>query len=153
MKIFLIAFLFSPIFLPAQKAQYLSFELGGSGGLASINYEKVFSQKENIALYYRTGFSFAPVDQNNGTAFIFPLMLHTKIGKDQHFLDLGLGQSISITSEGNFFIRMPTSLGYRFEPTGKKIYWRFSYTPIVSYLLDFQWEHWGGITFGHKFGI
>ncbi|MEN0046206.1 MAG: hypothetical protein AAF806_04000, partial [Bacteroidota bacterium] len=111
MRIYLTAFLFLPIFLNAQQSRYLSFELAGSGGLASINYEKIFSQKGNADFYYRLGFSLAPVDRNNGTAFIFPLMLHTKIGQGKHLLDLGAGQSISITSKGSFFIRMPMSLG------------------------------------------
>ncbi|MEL6718892.1 MAG: hypothetical protein AAFP82_09275 [Bacteroidota bacterium] len=152
MRTYLLTLLVLPFFSNAQKERYLSFELAGSGGLASINYEKELLQKEKARLYYRLGFSFAPVDRNNGAAFVFPLMLHTKIGQGKHLLDLGLGQTISITSRGNFFFKIPASLGYRIEPPDKKQFWRFSYTPIISYLFNYQWEHWGGITFGYKIG-
>jgi len=152
MRIYLIILLFLPAFLNGQKDHYLSFELAGSGGFASINYEKAFLQKEKTDFYYRLGFSFTPIDRNNGTAFIFPLMLHTTLGQGDHLLDLGIGQTITLTTKGSFFIRMPLSLGYRLAPTNKKHFWRFSYTPIISYLLDRQWEHWGGITFGYQIG-
>ena len=125
-------------------------ELGGSGGLASINYERAFYTSSFTELDFRAGFSFAPIDRNNGTALIFPLMVHALLGEGQHKLDIAAGQTFSITTAGNFFIRMPLGLGYRYQPSEKPFYFRASYTPIVSYLLDLQWEHWAGITFGYQ---
>ena len=147
----------------AQKERSLSFELAGSGGFGSINFEKnIYLKSENepivdelmspkkigFRLDMRYGFSFTPVDKNNGVVLIFPIMLHAIKSKGNHGLDLGLGQSISITTRGRFFIMMPASIGYRFQPLDKKYYLRFSYTPIISYLVDFQYQQWGGITFG-----
>lgn len=135
-----------------QGARYLALELGGSGGLASLNYEQSFFQKNIHRLHFRAGFSMAPVDRNNGTALVFPVMVHWLAGRGRHHLDTGAGQSFSITTKGSFFLRTPLCLGYRIEPPDKRFYVRFAYTPIVSYLLDFQWEHWAGIALGYRFG-
>jgi hypothetical protein len=134
----------------AQKPKYLSLEALGSGGLASLNYEQGIIDKDIFDMHFRTGLSFAPIDKNNGTAIIFPLMVHGLLGSGNHKLDLGLGQALTVTTRGSFFLRMPASVGYRFEPIDKRYYLRASYTPIVSYLFNFQWEHWGGLTFGYR---
>ncbi len=134
--------------LIGQQARFLSFELAGSGGIASFNYEKYFHSSKYNSVYYRIGFSLAPIDRNNGTALVFPLMVHTNIGLKAHKLDLGIGQTVSITTKGHIFFMLPLSMGYRFQPDNKRHYWRIAYTPIVSYLIDFQWQHWAGITYG-----
>lgn len=154
-----------PLAVSAQKNQYLSFELAGSGGLFSLNYERTlfgFEKLEPVAdeltvpkkiglkLNLRTGLSFTPISKNNGIVLVFRVMMHFTTYKGNHGFDLGLGQSLSISTKGSFFIRMPLSLGYRLEPQDKKFYWRFAYTPIMSYLFGFQYEHWGGITLGYK---
>jgi hypothetical protein len=127
----------------------LYFELAGSGGFASFNYEWNFKTKNRYRWMLRTGISGTFVDKNNGAAIIFPVMVHGVYGKI-HGLDVGVGQSLSLTTKGSFFVRAPISLGYRFEPRGKRIFYRVSYTPIVSYLPDFQWEHWAGASIGFK---
>lgn len=145
--ILLVGILLSQVLI-GQNSKYLSFELAGSGGIASFNYESSFHSRKSNTLYYRLGFSLAPIDRNNGTALVFPLMLHTNIGQNAHKLDLGIGQTVSITTKGHIFFLMPVSMGYRFQPENKRHYWRIAYTPIVSYLIDFQWQHWAGITYG-----
>ncbi len=133
-----------------KKNRYFSFELAGSGGLASVNFEKTILDKEKLDLNFRAGFSLFPVDPNNGTVLVFPIMFHAIYGQSAHKVDFGLGQSFSITTKGQSFILMPLSLGYRFEPIDKRYYLRASYTPLFSYVIDRQWQHWGGITFGYK---
>lgn len=140
-------------FVPHKKRKLrrrsLYFELGGSGGFGSINYEWNFHSSERIRWMLRTGLSGTYIDKNNGAGIIFPVMVHGVYG-NTHGLDVGIGQAFTITTRGSFFLRAPVSVGYRFEPKEKRMFYRFSYTPIVSYLLDFQWEHWGGITIGYK---
>lgn len=134
-----------------QNDKYLTFELGGSGGLGSFNYESVFGQNEKIRYSFRTGFSFMPIDKNNGVALIFPQMLHGILGKKSHQMDFGIGLSPSFTTNfGGAYVRMPLSFSYRFEPEGKNHYWRIGYTPLISFLFDFQWEHWAGVTYAYK---
>ena len=148
----LILFLFTTLgfYCFSQNEQFVSLELAGSGGFGSINYEKTFLKKEKFSANWRAGFSLTPLDKNNGTVLIFPLMAHGIIGKKAHKLDLGIGQSVSITTKGSPFVLMPLSAGYRYQNPNKKHYLRFSYTPIASYLLNFQWQHWAGFTYGLK---
>lgn len=127
----------------------LYFELGGSGGFGSFNFEWIFKEKKDFRWMLRTGISGTYVDKNNGAVLIFPVMVHGVYGQ-KHGLDIGIGQSFSITTRGNFFLRAPLSIGYRLEPESSRFFYRFSYTPIISYLVDQQWEHWGGISIGYK---
>ena len=130
-----------------RKSLYL--ELGGSGGFGSFNFEWNFKSTDNFRWMFRTGISATYIDKNNGLGFIFPVMVHSIYGKN-HGLDLGIGQALTITTRGGIFLRTPLSIGYRLEPKDKRMFYRFSYTPIVSYLVDFQWEHWAGISIGYK---
>lgn len=135
----------------AQNEKYLAFDIGGSGGLGSFNYESVFSDKEKIRFSFKTGFSFMPIDKNNGAAMIFPQMLHGILGEKSHQMDLGIGFSPSFTTTlGGAYVRMPLSFSYRFEPNDKNYYWKIAYTPLISLLFDFQWEHWAGVTYAYK---
>jgi len=147
--LFLLSIFFSCT-LCGQRERYVSFELGGSGGIASLNYEKTFVNREVCKFSWRLGFSVAPIDRTNGTVLIFPLMVHGIVGKSNHKLDLGIGQSLSITTRGQPFVLMPAVVGYRFQPEDKRCYWRIAYTPLISYLLNFQVQHWAGLTFGYK---
>lgn len=127
------------------------FELAGSGGLASFNYEKSFYKKANTEFTWRAGLSLAPIDRNNGTGLVFPLMVHSISGKGSHKLELGLGQGITITTKGSFFILTTASIGYRYQPESKKCFYRVTYTPLISYLVDFQVQQWFGLSIGYTF--
>ena len=128
----------------------LSFEVGGVGGFGSISYSKAFKSWEKLGLEYRVGLSFVPIDRNNGDGIIIPGLVHATYGNEKHMADVGIGQALTITTKGSAFLRMPTSFGYRLQTDGHMFY-RFAYTPIVSYIYNFQWEHWGGITIGYNF--
>lgn len=136
--------------LHAQKMKHLSLEIGGVGGVASLSFERELLQKEAFRLDLRLGFSLLPIDANNGVSLIFPVMAHGVLGKSRHQLDLGIGQAFTLTTKGNFFVLMPLSFGYRFSPGEGKIYLRPAYTPLVSYLLDLQIQHWAGLTVGFR---
>ncbi|MDX1350631.1 MAG: hypothetical protein R3279_10310 [Putridiphycobacter sp.] len=134
----------------AQQGKYISVELAGSGGFGSFNYEHPILCKQTVTLNMRYGFSMAPIDKQNGTNLIFPILLHGLIGRRAHQLDLAIGQAISITTKGSFFLSAPLACGYRYQPANKRFFIRLSYTPILSYLIDVQWQHWAGITYGFK---
>jgi len=133
------------------KKESFFIELGGSGGLGSINYEKDLVVKSNIIYNYRVGFFFLPIDRNNGNALIFPLMFNGRMGKTAHKLELGIGQGITITTHGSFFALGLAAIGYRFEPADKKMFFKVAYTPLISYIVDRQIQHWGGIGIGYNF--
>ena len=132
-----------------RKSVYL--EIAGSGGLGSINYEKLFYKKRITEFTWRAGFSLAPVDRNNGTGIVFPLMINSIIGKSSHKLELGLGQGFTITTKGSFFALTTASVGYRYQPETKNWFYRVTYTPLISYLVDYQMQQWGGISIGYTF--
>lgn len=133
------------------KQRTLFFELAGSGGLGSINYESIFFQSDFVGVSFRSGLSFAPIDRNNGTGLVFPLMVNAIIGENNHRLEAGVGQGITITTRGSFFILTTMAVGYRFQRPESPWFYRISYTPLLSYLLDIQYQHWGGISIGYTF--
>lgn len=127
------------------------FELAGSGGLGSFNYEKFFYSNKSTSYNWRAGVSVAPIDKNNGVGIVFPVMINAVTGKNANKLELGLGQGITITTKGNFFTLTTANIGYRRQPADKNWFYRINYTPLISYLVDFQWQHWGGISIGYSF--
>lgn len=150
-RLFVFLLLLAPAALRAQPAeQALYLELGGSGGLGSVNYERVFREGRTVAWAWRAGFSLAPIDRNNGTALVFPVMAHALVGRSAHRLDIGLGQGLTVTTRGSAFARATTTLGYRYAPSDGRFFGRLAYTPILSYLVDRQIEHWGGLTLGYR---
>lgn len=135
----------------SQDNRSLFLELGGSGGIASLNYEKVFHDGPTIDFSYRLGFSFFPVDPNNGTSFIFPVLVNALYGQGTHKAEAGIGQGFTLTTKGKAYIAVTPALGYRFQPEQGRLFFRATYTPIVTYLLDFQWQHWAGVSIGYRF--
>ncbi len=149
MNRFLLLALFAMAAL-SSSAQHLFVELGGNGGLSSVNYEHRFVQKEKVSLQWRAGLSLAPVDRNNGTGIVLPLMLNGLYGRGPHFAELGLGEGITFTTQGEFFLRATATLGYRYQHPDKRITFRAGYTPIISHLFTFQWQHWAGVSVGYQ---
>lgn len=127
-------------------------EIAGSGGLGSINYEKQFLRAGIADYSWRVGFSLAPIDPNNGTGLVFPVMANVLLREGNHKLELGVGQGITITTNGSFFILGTACVGYRYQSETSNWFYRISYTPLISYLIDLQYQHWGGISIGYTFG-
>lgn len=149
MKYIITMFLFLPALAFGQKAIFL--ELGGNGGLASINYEMPVLKNLESDFNLRFGFSMSPVDKNNGNVLVFPVMFNGTLGK-KHAFEYGIGQTFSVTTKGAFFIMGIAQAGYRYNFSSKPLFLRVNYTPIISYILDFQWQHWGGVSIGYYFG-
>lgn len=131
------------------KQRALVLEIAGSGGLGSINYESVFFQGDLVGLSLRSGLSIAPIDRNNGTGLIFPIMVNAILGNKIHRLEAGIGQGITITTQGSFYVLATMAIGYRFQRPNSPWFYRMSYTPLLSYLLDVQYQHWAGISIGY----
>lgn len=134
-----------------QRSNSVFLELAGSGGIASLNYERQFSQKENTSFYWRAGLSIAPIDRNNGTGIVFPLMATVLAGRSAHKLEAGIGQGITLTTKGKFFALTTLAIGYRYQPNDARWFYRATYTPLISYLVDFQIQQWGGLSIGYTF--
>lgn len=147
------------------KQRNIFLELAGSGGLGSINLEKPLwipsdygmARRDNCGplkhssyfLGWRFGFSLSPIDRNNGVALIFPVMINWIYGCGNHKLEIGAGLAPTVTTRLSLYVKSPLLLGYRFEPSDKRWFARVSYTPIVGWLVDYQWQHWGGVSIGY----
>lgn len=125
------------------------FELGGSGGIGSINVEKFISSRNRLRLNWRMGLSLAPIDKNNGTGIVFPIMVNALIGKNAHCLEMGVGQGLTITTKGSLFALTTVAVGYRHQSKSEKWFYRVTYTPLISYLVDLQIQQWGGLSIGY----
>lgn len=134
----------------APKRKSLYFEFAGSGGLGSLNLEKNIRSKGINTLTWSAGFSLAPIDKNNGLGLVFPFMLHSLTGKNSHKLELGLGQGITLTTKGSFFALTTAAVGYRYQAENKRWFYRVTYTPLISYLIDFQVQQWAGFSIGYQ---
>lgn len=133
------------------KRKSIFLEIAGSGGFGSFNYEKQFLKKDITEFTWRAGFSIAPIDKNNGFGLVFPLMVNILIGKNAHKLEMGLGQGITVTTKGQPFILGTALVGYRYQREDKKWFYRVTYTPLISYLVDFQVQQWFGVSIGYTF--
>ncbi len=127
-----------------------TFEIGGNGGFGSFNYERQFYRPKLARYDFKVGFSLAPIDKNNGTGLVFPLGLQRRIGT-KHQLVLGLGQGLTLTTKLHFFIQGTAAVMYRYQPEQKHFFFQVGYTPLFSYVIDRQWQHWAGFGFGYRF--
>jgi len=133
------------------KRKSIFVELAGSGGLGSLNYESSFFKKNKTELSWRAGLSFAPIDKNNGVGIVFPLLINSLVGDNSHKLELGIGQGFTITTKGRFFMLTNAVVGYSFQSERNNWFYRISYTPLISYIVDFQVQQWAGISIGYTF--
>lgn len=132
------------------KNKYVFLELAGSGGIGSINYEQDIWQKRKAFYTFRAGLSLAPIDKNNGTGLVFPLMFNSILGQRKNKLELGIGQGLTVTTKGNWFLLTTAGIGLRHQSAASPIFYRITYTPLISYLVDFQTQHWAGFSIGYK---
>lgn len=134
----------------AAKAAYL--EIGGPG-LASINFDMRFANKDNGA-GFRIGAGAFPI--NKATVVTVPLGLNYLFGKSKkNYFEAGAGftyLNISTSHKGtskNFTSSFGNiTLGYRHAPEKSGFFFKAELTPIIGsgFFLPF-----GGLGFGYKF--
>lgn len=118
-------------------------ELGGSGGLASVN---IATELGPPSLRARVGFSTVPLDRNTGWVVIVPVLLEAESPGPLSVVG-GAGLGLSSTTKLHPHVRGTLSLGGRWRPKGP-LWVGAAYTPLISFLLDRQWEHWAGVQVG-----
>lgn len=157
-KFFLASLLFSSVFcsfsqdieLPSRR---IFIEAGGNGGLYSINYEQDFRKILNKNLKWEVGFSVVPWGGKR-VIIDFPLSLNYTIGNGKHKAEAGSGQLIIFGNKAptGLALRGTFHFGYRYQPENKRTFLKIAYTPLYSYMYNFQWEHWFGVGVGFHFG-
>lgn len=152
-------------------------ELGGNGGLISINYDRIFHQNGKFKFAGRAGFSYFKQSSGNKGSNIppywsplLPLEVTALWGRSRHHLELGVGvtffssRNLIFNPEGpEFFERdigldmiIPIRLGYRYQKPEGGFFFRVGYTPGFNPQLSSKSPTiftplWGGISIGTSF--
>jgi len=139
---------------------HFSIELGGVGGIGSLNFERLINVKSINKVLFRVGLSYLPLIVNSKPAFgtpILPFGFYYLIGIKDH-LELGLNNSLAytidnISNKNEFHYILMPSIGYRFENFYKKsIYFAFAYSLVLSFNKDnLRFGNWLKIEVGHSF--
>jgi hypothetical protein len=147
----------------AQKSKSVFLEVGGNGGLASINFDSRLNNTEK-GLGYRVGFGFIPPTYNffdsRPTIWTIPVGLNYLIGGRRHYLETGLGMTyyffkgttsdiwgIYENDKGSGLLFIP-SAGYRYAPNGKAFQGRLFISPVINSAgATFYWGFSGGYKF------
>lgn len=143
-------------------------EVGGNGGLFSLNYENIFWQKGKLKTAARLGLSpLFLFDLNSKLHFVpfVPTEVVGFLGRKNHHFEFGAGYTpfwrpvskdkfssqVDAFQYGYF---LPFRLGYRFQrPEKGDYFYRIGYTPAFISLKDkFLFEPlYGGISIGKNF--
>jgi hypothetical protein len=147
--------LFFPSSLFSQKAigadsskaeRSVHLELGGVGGLWSLNMERSLGRNQ---WYFQYGITYLPTGTHH--VFTSPLLIKKVFGQKNHRLETGIGQGFSLAfQEGKpkVFARGILLTGWRYQKEESPWIFRAFYSPLISYLVDLQYQHWAGIGVG-----
>jgi hypothetical protein len=135
----------------------LLISLGGEGGIYTIGYERVFKSKSIIRPFLHFGISAFPISQRLTVAIpISSGVLYNYRQYDFH-VGAGIGPNVSYyyqrfssgtsPSRLRFYSRGFLELGGRYRFKNDKFAMGIRYTPFISFLETFQFEHWGAVTF------
>jgi hypothetical protein len=133
-------------------------ELGGSGALYSINYERQFSH----GLVGRFGFAYLPQQ-----IIALPLTFGKVFGKTNHHFEINGGVTVANfpqTYSSNIVIRQTNVLGtgffgYRYQKPDKRFFyragltffWRFIYQEDTRDEPPHKFLPWAAISVGYRF--
>lgn len=137
------------------------FDIGGTGGYGSFNYERNILEKNNYFLSGKIGFSFIRL-KDYETEFnpdlLFPITIQVGRRFKNHHAIIGVGQTVaSIVQASSDFSKKIRNhslsgnlvAGYRFQKRGKPLSIQVSYTPL--FLQYKRFRHWGGLSIGYSF--
>ena len=134
------------------KRNTLYLELGGSGALYSVNYDRILTKNKYFATSFSVGATYW--EQNYKGSFSYysnlygmPISFNFLVGKKNHQFESGIGISEFYGTAGsNFYIMvdeeksittmLSLKLGYRYQrPTGG-MFFRATFTPLIQ-----GWEY------------
>jgi len=153
--ILLVAVMSCPAFSQSKPNSFY-LEVAGSGGLYSVNYDRLFT--ENIGM--RIGFTYFSADWfgffSDVDILLIPATLNYLVGSGKHKLELGAGP-VFASGSMDFFGSDPVSgsgvgwtgtIGYRYQKNEGGFMWRIGFTPFLG---GGQFVPLGGISLGYSF--
>lgn len=152
--IFILPFFLAPA-LQAQEAKpfhasAVHAEIGGMGGIYSLSWERGIG-KQNW--FIQPG--MAVYGTGKYRLLIFPVIVKKTFGAHAHKLETGIGQGITFAFGQGFqvFPRGILDIGWRYQKENSPWIFRACYTPMISYIADLQYQHWGGISLGYQLNL
>ena len=150
--------------LPPSKPSYNSFfiELGGNGGIYSLNYDRILVYKSAKGFSIRAGINGYPRGEANWSGVIL-IEGNFFIGRNNHHIETGIGYThyrnyLKLTTEKwnvsteNYFI---PRIGYRYQNTlDKTLFFKAGLTPDITFdKKEKEWLFflWAGIGIGVSF--
>lgn len=140
-------------------------ELGGNGGIYTINYDRIVS--DNFSLRAGLGYMAIGATASSGgssasasvSMTMIPVIANFMVGSNNHKLELGAGltffhmsgtsSSLGNTVKASGFSPVGTAVaGYRYVPHKGGFTFRAGVTPLFT-TEDFL--PWGGVSFGYLF--
>lgn len=131
-----------------KKAVY--FELGGNGGFYSVNYDRIIFSRKTVHLSLRVGFAVYPNVGSITETYLFPIEVNFIMGKQNHFIELGLGQVIAAVKDNEKFemFRYNTlKVGYKYV-SKRRLFLRVG---AVAHVQESDSSIWPGIGIGKAF--
>lgn len=153
----IVSFFCFTVFLNAQDSIRVNtfLEVGGNGGIASVNFDKpvIIFKKSFISL--RAGFGFSREimgDLETQNFVMIPTMIHYCIGKSPHYLETGFGLALGISAHSGIISRITPTIGYRFQKSEVSgMFFRINYTPLLPSGFGDKFKQWMGISIGYTF--
>ena len=136
-------------------------EIGGLGGIGSINYQHDIALNDHLAIGFRGGLGTVHLmdyRRKFNPDLIVPLSVQMLYGRI-HRIEMGIGQTIANYPVADLK-RLPIhtrathfsttfSAGYRFDHPQTRLFYRCTYTPYVEKNKHFK--HWGALSIGYAF--
>lgn len=151
--------------LPAKRPpkNALFIELGGNGGIYSLNYDRILVNKARFRTSLRGGFALLPVDRT--LDLIFVAEHNFLFGRERHFIESGLGlnyiRSLQFEAGSTNYVSEQgigvLRLGYRYqERMDEGLFFRAGLTPFLLQTNEHDkvesiFQFWMGLSAGANF--
>ncbi len=136
---------------PERKSVFL--EVGGNAYYGSINYEAIFGTNKHHAFAFRIGVGGYPVTNTTDFVVGVPVAFNFITGRRSSFLDLSLGQTLTVNTNAEFEPITTAGIGYRYQKSKSPLFFRLAYTPLINYIGGMEYKHWAGLTIGFTFNL
>lgn len=127
----------------------LNAEVGGNGGIYSINFQRHIPNRFKLPVYVSVGLCVFP----RGSLFTLsiPVSVNYRLNcKGANAFVFGAGQTLILSNSKGGYIRGTFRVGYRWTFLKKRAwYLEAAYTPFYSYFYNFQLDNWFGVSFGY----
>lgn len=146
-----------PVSYAFENRNSIQGEILGSGGLYSVNYERILINKSKYKTAAQIGVSSLIMRKWYGADI--PVSVTQLFSFNKHHAELGLGITTTFEQHESFGFNSglfySARIGYRFQKIDGKFLFRASFIPILipSYRNDNDPKvlPWGALTFGYSF--